>query len=196
MSSSCGPTTSSCNGSPRHAVGSTATRRRLVDPADPSDRFSDEEDTVAVHHHNHIHLHHHHYPPVRYSAAVLRRKLLGVPEPVLHRIEDVMHWSVGAAEGMTSRRNVGRKILAFLIVMVVLWLFVRVSFLSTYVDARRGRLENGLLRLHTFQDDWAQAQKVVIENDGAYITKRVAEKLPVSLNRIERSFSPPTHSGK
>ncbi|OWM81756.1 hypothetical protein CDL15_Pgr007794 [Punica granatum] len=180
MLSSSGPTISSCNGSPRHSVGPTATRRRVADIPDSSaDRFSDEEDsaTVAVHHHSHIHLHHHHYPPSsRYSAAVLRRKLLtGVPEPLLHRIEDVMHWSAGATEGMRSRRNVGRNIIGLLIVLVVVSLFVRMYSLSSYVEARGRRVDNGLLKLQTFKDDWAQAQRAVTENEEAFMPKRTPE---------------------
>lgn len=198
MSSSVGLTTSSSNGSPRHAVGTTATRRRVADPSDLAERLSDEEDnvTIAVHHHNHIHLHHHHYQPVRYQAAVLRRKfLMAVPEPVLHRIEDMLFWSVGAAEGMRSRRNVGRKILVLLIALVVLSLFVKLSFLSSYVHVHRRRVENGLLRLHTFKDDWAQAQRAVTENEEAHMPKPVVEKLSVSLSTAVWKFSLSTFSG-
>lgn len=161
--------------------------------ADPADRLSGEEEdnaTISVHHHNHIHHHHHHhqYQPVRY--LVLRGKLLpSVPEPVLRWIEDVMQWSAGAAEDIRARRNVGRKILGLLIVMVVVSLFVRVSFMSSYIGVRGLRFENDLLRLHTFKDDRAQAQRVVTENDEAYKSKHLHGKLSVSLNLTELSFS-------
>ncbi|KAK4745947.1 hypothetical protein SAY87_012259 [Trapa incisa] len=173
MATSSVPATSSCNGSPRHAVGTIATRRRVADPYDPADRLSDDEEnvTIAV---NHLHHHHHHYQPVRYP--VLRRKLfMGVPESVLHKIENLLFWSCGAAERMRSRRNLGRKILGFLIVLVVISLFVKVSFLS-YVHSNRRSVGSGFLRLHAFKDDWAQAQRAVTEE--AFLPKLVVEKLP------------------
>ncbi|KAK4795753.1 hypothetical protein SAY86_028079 [Trapa natans] len=177
MATSSVPATSSCNGSPRQAVGTIATRRRVADPYDPADRLSDDEEnvTIAV---NHLHHHHHHYQPVRYP--VLRRKLfMGVPESVLHKIENLLFWSWGVAERMRSRRNLGRKILGFLIALVVISLFVKVSFLC-YVHSNRRSVGSGFLRLHAFKDDWAQAQRAVTEE--AFLPKLVVEKLPSSLN--------------
>ncbi|KAF8042252.1 hypothetical protein BT93_A0774 [Corymbia citriodora subsp. variegata] len=196
---SSGPT-NSCNASPRHAGPTAAQRRRVADPfTDAASFSSDEEDDGGgnlnvslmggphiLHNGNIIyHGHHHHHPAVRY--LLLRRKVL--PDAWALRIEDAAAW---AAHSVRSRRYVGRKVFAGLILLVVLSVFLKASLFSSYVadgggggggggGGRRG--DNGLLRLQTFKDDWSYAQRAVAtENgggggDGESMPKRVLEKL-------------------
>lgn len=78
------------------------------------------------------------------------------------------------AQSLRSGKNLGRKIFAALTLMAVISVFVKVSFLDHHVETKK---ENGLLILQTFKEDWAMAQRVVIEN-AASMPKRVLEKFP------------------
>ncbi|KAI3443083.1 O-fucosyltransferase family protein [Psidium guajava] len=192
--------TNSCNASPRHAGPTTAAqRRRGADSFMDASFSSDEEDDGGnpnvslmggphlLHNNNfvyHHHGHHHHHPAVRY--LLLRRKVL--PDAWALRIEDAAAW---AAHGVRSRRHVGRKVFAVLILLVVLSVFLKASLFSGYVADIGGgggggsRPDNGQLRLQTFKDDWAYAQRAVatenggvgVGGDGESMPKRVLEKL-------------------
>lgn len=198
--SSGGPTSaSSTSVSPSSHPGPTTTRRR-VDAADRLSAFSDyydvvsdEEDTLngssaGPHHH-----HHHHHPLIRY--LLLRRKLFFfLPEAWLLAFEDGCYWIATMVQSLRSGKNMGRKIFAALTLMLVISVFLKVSFLDHHVEKSR---ENGLLILQTIKEDWAMAQRVVSENS-ASMPKRVLEKFPVSLNvpytLISFSFSFPSHN--
>ncbi|GAV65487.1 O-FucT domain-containing protein [Cephalotus follicularis] len=185
-----GPTTTT-------AAAATTTRRRVADIPDPTPDHtptfsSSEEDDIIdgsvssstgphhyhhIHHqnncnhcnHNHYH-HHHHHPVIRY--LMLRRKwwLFGLPETWVVGIEEGWKWTAAMV-----RKNTGRKILGLLILMVVISVFVKVSFWNRHVEKRS--TENGLLILQNFKDDWAVAQRAVTESQTS-MPKRVLEKFP------------------
>lgn len=173
--SSGGPSAaSSANASPKSHCGHTT--RRRVDAADKSSVFSDyydEEDTLngssfGPHHH-----HNHHHPLIRY--LLVRRKLFFfLPDAWLLAFEDACHWIVNTAQSWRSGRNMGRKILAALTLIVVISVFFKLSFVDHHVEKHR---ENGPLILQTFKEDTAKVQHVVAENT-ASMPKRVLEKFP------------------
>ncbi|KAF2297046.1 hypothetical protein GH714_016038 [Hevea brasiliensis] len=68
----------------------------------------------------------------------------------------------------------GRKILAALTLIVIISVFLKVSFVHHRVEKQR---ENDLVIRKTFKEDWAMAQRVVAEN-AASMPKRVLEKYP------------------
>ncbi|XP_058003044.1 O-fucosyltransferase 19 isoform X2 [Hevea brasiliensis] len=182
LMSSGGPatTTASANVSPSGHPGPTTTRRR-VDAADKSSAFSDYYDVVSDeedalngssagpnHHH-----HHHHHPLIRY--LLLRRKLFFfLPEAWLLALEDGCHWIATVVQSLRSGKNMGRKIFAALTLMLVVSVFLKVSFLDHHVESGG---ENGLLIIQTIKEDWAMAQRIVTEN-AASMPKRVLEKFP------------------
>lgn len=192
--SSGGPSTTSANTSPRVAAGPTTTRRRVPDnttttsPAvdaekqqqQPSSSFSDfseteQDDTVS--HSYHFHLH-----PVTRYLLLRARILLCVPEWFFLRAEHVFVWLAGSVQSFRSGKNVGRKILALLISMVVMSVFLKVSLIGGGVDVNRRRIENGQLILQRFKEDWASAQRVISEaaSSETSMPKRVLERLAVS----------------
>lgn len=93
-------------------------------------------------------------------------------------------------QSLRSGRNVGRKIFAALLLMAVISVFLKFSFLNSHVDVvDRKRTEGrGLLILNTFKDDWAVAQRAVTENQAA-MPKRVLERVSFS----ESSVLPVSH---
>ncbi|KAK9290246.1 hypothetical protein L1049_008413 [Liquidambar formosana] len=128
----------SCNGSPRPS-GPTTTRRRVADFIDAerssnlSDFSDDGEDeinsTVTSHHHHHHHHIHHHHPVVKY--LVLRRRMFFcVPETWLLWMEDVVFWIATMVHSLRFGRNLGRKAFAALMVLAVVLVFVKFSFLN------------------------------------------------------------------
>lgn len=83
-------------------------------------------------------------------------------------------------QSLQSGRNVGRKIFAALLLMAVISVFLKFSFLSSHVEVvDRKRTEGRLLILKTFKDDWAVAQRAVTENQAA-MPKRVLERVSFS----------------
>lgn len=77
----------------------------------------------------------------------------------------------------------GRKIFAVLILMVVMSVFFKVSFIGAGVEMNGKSIENGQLILQRFKEDWASAQRVVTETETETETsmpKRVLERLAVS----------------
>ncbi|KAF2288573.1 hypothetical protein GH714_008694 [Hevea brasiliensis] len=77
-------------------------------------------------------------------------------------------------QSLRSGKNMGRKIFAALTLMLVVSVFLKVSFLDHHVESGG---ENGLLIIQTIKEDWAMAQRIVTEN-AASMPKRVLEKFP------------------
>ena len=189
--SSGGPTaTSSTNASPRSHPGPTTTRRRV--DAIAADRtsnfsdfnhdFSDEEDSLSgssttggphhFHHNYHCHNHsHRHHPLIKY--LLLRRKFFFfVPESWLLGVEDL---TATVSRGLRSGKNMGRRIFGVLMVMAVLSVFLKVSFWS---QTERNIHENSnLVIFRHLKDDWARAQRSIIEHHPS-ISTPLLHKLP------------------
>ncbi|WJX49137.1 O-fucosyltransferase 19 [Trifolium repens] len=200
--SSGGPTTAttSSNTSPRVAAGPTTTRRRVADNTNDTEKqqqqqqqnqnipqsFSDfseleQDDTVSslntIHHHAHVH---HHLHPITRYLLLRARILLYVPESFIIRLEQLFLWLSGSVQCFRSGKNMGRKIFAVLILMVVMSVFFKVSFMGAGVEMNGKSIENGQLILQRFKEDWASAQRVVTENNDQVETsmpKRVLERL-------------------
>lgn len=102
-----------------------------------------------------------------------------VPETWLLRIEDAVLWTVVMMQSLRSGKNVGRKIFGALLILAVVSVFVKFSFLSSHVEVNGKRSDNGLLLFKSFKDDWAFAQRAVTESgaSGAVMPKRVLEKI-------------------
>ncbi|KAJ8899877.1 hypothetical protein K2173_019580 [Erythroxylum novogranatense] len=168
-------------GSATTAPCPTTTRRR-VDTADKTDATDEESNvnglTSGAYHHHHHHSHffhnhcsHHHHPVIRY--LLLRRKVFFfLPETWLLGLEDACHGMASWGQSLRSGKNMGRKLLGVLMLMVVVSVFVKVSFLSHHVERTR---ENSLIIIRTFKEEWAMAQRVVAER--AAMPKRRLEKL-------------------
>ncbi|CAL5210907.1 unnamed protein product [Lathyrus oleraceus] len=193
--SSGGPTSASSNTSPRVAAGPTTTRRRVPDINNNNNidtekqqhqhqqqqSFTDsselEPDDPALINTVHHHVHHHLHPITRY-LLLRARILLCVPETFILRLEQFFLWLSGSVQGLRSGKNVGRKIFAVLILMVVMSVFFKVSFIGAGVEMNGKSIENGQLILQRFKEDWASAQRVVTETETeTSMPKRVLERL-------------------
>eukprot|EP00258_Populus_trichocarpa_P027772 XP_024443791.1 O-fucosyltransferase 19 isoform X2 [Populus trichocarpa] len=184
--SSGGPTGNSANASPRNHSGPTTTRRR-VDVA-PSDRtsnfsdynheFSDEEDNLngsstsgGPHLCYHYHNHSHHHPVIKY--LLLRRKLFFfVPEACLLGVEDL---TATISHSLRSGKNMGRKIFGVLLLMAVLSVFLKVLFWSRMEE--NSHENSNLVLFRHFKDDWARAQRSIIDHHPS-ISTPLFDKLP------------------
>ncbi|KAI4354627.1 hypothetical protein L6164_003476 [Bauhinia variegata] len=190
--SSGGPANSTST-SPRIAGPTNTTRRRVTDISDvekqQSSSLSDlsevEDDTFngsnvggvgTHHHHHHTNSNNHLHPVIRY--LLLRRRIFYcIPEYILFGIEHIFLWLALMAQWLRSGKNMGRKLLVFLILMVVMSVFLKVSVIDGGVDDHgRTRIENGQLILQRFQEDWVSAQRVVTETETSIATN-VHEKL-------------------
>lgn len=183
--SSGGPTSSS-NTSPRIA-GPTTTRRRVPDNIVDAEKqssysdFSDQDEDDAddsvpgggSHHHHHLHHH-----VIKY-LLFRTRILFCLPDSFLLHIERLHLWAATLTQSWRSCKNMGRKILAILMLLVVMSVFCKVSLVGVGRGVNRRSIENGQLILQRFKKDWASAQKVVTESETT-IPKRVLERLPVS----------------
>ncbi|KAE8099275.1 hypothetical protein FH972_017269 [Carpinus fangiana] len=178
-----GPSNSG-NVSPRHAAGPTKTRRRVADiimtdaertPSSVISDLSDQEDDSDLDGSNcgssHVHYHHHHHfhHPVIKVLLLRSRAFFCLPDKWLL-------WAAVMAQSFRSGRNMGRKIFGLLILMAVLSVFVKVSFLSSHVERREKKMDNGLFIVQTFKDDWSMAQRAVAESH-TFMPKRVLERL-------------------
>lgn len=187
MSSAVVGPSNSGNVSPRHAAGPTKTRRRLPDlimmdaekpPSSIISNLSVQEDDSELNGSDygstHIHYHHHHHfhhPVIRY-LLLRSRAFFCVPDAWLL-------WAAVMAQPLRSGKNMGRKIFGLLMFMAVVSVFVKVSFLSSHVERHDKKMDNGLLIVQTFKDDWASAQHAVAETQTS-MPKRVLERLTVS----------------
>lgn len=102
-----------------------------------------------------------------------------VPEAWTAGIEEGLVWTAEMLQALRSGKHLGRKIFAALIMMAVVSLFVKVSFMSGHVDVIDGdgkveKESNGLLILQTFKDESALAQRAVSESQNS-MPKRVLE---------------------
>ncbi|XP_024024927.1 O-fucosyltransferase 19 [Morus notabilis] len=187
--SSGGVSSSSSGGSPRSVGPTAAARRRVVDEEDQYEPNGSISGSTGPHHslhhhhlhHNQYHYHHyspHHHHPVARYLLLRRRMLLCVPEAWMVGIEEGVLWTAAMVQALRTGKSAGRKIFVALIVMAVLSLFVKVSFLSGHVDvdgkANVEKESNGLLILQTFTDESAMAQRVVSEAQNS-MPKRVLE---------------------
>ncbi|XVF08227.1 hypothetical protein REPUB_Repub06bG0208400 [Reevesia pubescens] len=204
---SSGVANNSAGGSPNPMQGGpTTTRRRVADlPTSESDNNNNSfscsgyytlpsNDEEADNPNGYIpsisssscgshHLHHH--PVIRY--LLIRRKLVfsWVPDTWFIWIEDTCYRTVNVVQSLRSGRNMWRKILVVLLLMAVVSFFIRVSFITTYVEVNgKWKKENGLLILQTFKEDWALAQRVVAEihvqpDTEHSMPKRVLERVSI-----------------
>ncbi|KAJ4979686.1 hypothetical protein NE237_010466 [Protea cynaroides] len=165
----------SCNGSPR--ISGPMTRRRVTDSMDvEKPNLSDISDGEANssgsdsgdHHHN---------PVIRFM--LFRLRLVRLPEPWLLGIESTILWLVSGLQSLKLGKNMGRRIFLMLISLAVFSAFLKFSVLS-HIDVNVKRRENGLLILQAFKDDWAMAQKIVMEDElsEAVSSKRLLKKFP------------------
>lgn len=186
--SSGGPATASTNTSPRVA-GPTTTRRRVADnnvnnnndtekqqqqSFPDSSELEQDNDPVSslLNLNHHAHVHHHLHPITRYF--LLRARIF---------IEHFLLTLSGSVQWFRSGKNVGRKIFAVLIMLVVMSVFFKVSlFIGGGVEMNgKKSIENGQLILQRFKEDWASAQRVVTEESSeTSMPKRVLERLAVS----------------
>ncbi|KAJ0028473.1 hypothetical protein Pint_35259 [Pistacia integerrima] len=169
--------------------GPKATRRRVAELFD-ADRLSseysyyisDEEDNcngsfAGVHNHSHFHHPHHHHPLIKYRS--FRRQIFSwVPETWLLKIEDrIHHWTDTMLQSLRFGRSLARKIVwAFMLLALVSVVF-KVSFLSSYVEINGKSGENGHVFLQTIKEDWASAQHIVAERNEPSMPMRVLEKI-------------------
>uniref|UniRef100_A0A5B7C507 O-fucosyltransferase family protein n=1 Tax=Davidia involucrata TaxID=16924 RepID=A0A5B7C507_DAVIN len=186
-------TTSSCNGSPRPG-GPTTHRRRVADFMADAEKASDyiildgdDDDETNCNNGGggggggHGGGHHPHTPLIRY--LLLRKKgasCLCLPEPLILWVEDFVLRLCTIAQSLKSGRNMGRTIFGALMIMVVLSVFFKFSFMmGSHVEMNGKITENGLFIRQTFKDDWAMAQRVVSDSEsssGAAMPKRLLEK--------------------
>ncbi|XP_028770531.1 O-fucosyltransferase 19 [Neltuma alba] len=182
--SSGGPT-SSCNTSPRIA-GPTLPRRRVADNiADPEKQsgYSDYSDVGeddsnesgagggSQLHHYHAQRHH----VIRY-ILLRTRMLFCLPVRLLHCIEQFYIWASMVVASMRSGKNISRRVLWMLTLMLVMTAFLKAAFLGVASEVNRRSLENGQLMLQRFKQDWASAQRAVTERETS-LPKHVPERL-------------------
>ncbi|KAL5740469.1 hypothetical protein ACOSQ2_029649 [Xanthoceras sorbifolium] len=120
-------------------------------------------------HHHHVHVHnYHHHPLIRHR--LLRRNIFSscVPE----------RWTAVMAQNLRSGKIVGRRILGVLMVLLVISVFVKVSFLPSHVDVDGKGADNGVLILQTsLNKDESVAQRIVSEEKEPSMPMRVLEKV-------------------
>lgn len=167
------------NSSPR--AGATAHRRREKPTSEPSpgNLASTYEDEVSG---NFIARHFGH---PRFAGGSVP-----VPEKVMLLVEDVMLGFGKLGSTLKSRKNMGRRILGFLIIMVVLSMFMKFSYLVgnhynlEMINGKHRRL-NGLFILNTWSKPQHQSLLMLAaerdEEELNSMPKRVLEKYPVSI---------------
>lgn len=162
----------------RRRVADSATGDQEKDkPADPSaaaaaDHSKSDGDEEAMFSGGH---HHQHSAALR---CLLSRKR--VPESWVMCAEECV---VGAFNFLTSRKNMGRTVLAFFLAMMVVSAFVKFSLGGAGV----GRIlttEKEVLFIHNFKNDFASnAHMAVFDSEasnGAALQKRQMKEFPVS----------------
>ncbi|KAL2533819.1 O-fucosyltransferase family protein [Abeliophyllum distichum] len=164
-----GTTTNSASGSPMYAG---AHRRRVADSVNDHEKSSNiipigfdhsmnDMDSETVHNSNGVGYQYnsggssHHHPAIRY--LLIRKR---VPENwvlLVGELRVVMH-SFG------SRKNMGRTILGLLLLMVLVSVFLKFSFTVVGGGGRTVVIENGILIVQNFKNDWSNAQKVMLDS--------------------------------
>ncbi|GLT89481.1 hypothetical protein SLE2022_074600 [Rubroshorea leprosula] len=179
--SSAGPTVPPSS-SPIQGGPTTAARRRVDSDNRPSNYNSNDEEDNPNGHTPPFYGYHYHHPVIKYM--LIRRKW--VPEVWVLRIEDAYLWTVAMAQSLRSGRHTGRKIMGVLMLMVVVSVFMMMAFLGSPAAEVKGNggEDNGLLKLQTFKEDWALAQRVVTEaraeTDAEHsMPKRVLERVDI-----------------
>lgn len=156
----------------RRRVDSDSNRPSNCNSIDELDDSPNNGYTSGAHHHHH------------HSVMLIRRKW--APESWVIGIEEAYPRTVAMARSLRSGRHLGRKVTGLLMLMVVLSLFLKVAFLGSSAAEVKGKRENRLFILQTFQEDWALAQKVVTEENTAAesdvehsVAKRVLERIDI-----------------
>ncbi|CAK9133925.1 unnamed protein product [Ilex paraguariensis] len=183
----------SASGSPRLG-GPTTHRRRVADLMTETEKPADNIPCKLDHadHENHdthsdndgghggCHCHNHQHHPLRRYMVVRKR----VPEMWVLGAEDFFFRLCTVWHFSKSRTNVGRIVFGVLMMMLVLSVFVKFSFMGGHLVEVNGKVirrENGLLMLQAFKGDWSYAQRVLSEaSSGAVIPNlRLMKELTV-----------------
>lgn len=203
--SSGGTTTNPANNTAQIHGGATVThhRRRVADAMNdqekekPTDQVpialdhskSDVDDEALFNNSNsngvvyqYNSLHHHHHPVIRY---LLSRKR--VPENWVLWVEECLLSAWGVFNSLTSRKNMGRTVFMFLLVMVVVSAFLKFYFLIGAGGVAGGKIvrtEKEILFIQNFKNDLlSNAHMAVFDSEsssGAALQKRQMKEFPVS----------------
>ncbi|GAA0162739.1 hypothetical protein LIER_18768 [Lithospermum erythrorhizon] len=126
--------------------------------------------------HNHHHVQHH--PVIKY---ILGRKKL--PEKWFLTVNEFGLFFDSIMHFLRLKRNMGRKVLGFLLVMVVFSVFLKFSIMmggQVEVNGKMSRRENAFLVLRNFKNDWSNAQRVMVDSQSSSsLQKRKMEEFPV-----------------
>ncbi|GAA0158763.1 hypothetical protein LIER_38720 [Lithospermum erythrorhizon] len=92
------------------------------------------------------------------------------------------HWIMHSF--LRSKKNMGRIILAFLMILVVFSVFLKFSFMmvgQVDVNKKNGHHKNAFLVLKNFKNDWSNAQRVMLDSQSStdVVHKRHMEEFPV-----------------
>ncbi|KAG9157878.1 hypothetical protein Leryth_000060 [Lithospermum erythrorhizon] len=100
------------------------------------------------------------------------------------------HWIIHSF--LRSKKNMGRIILAFLMILVVFSVFLKFSFMmvgQVDVNEKNGHHKNAFLVLKNFKNDWSNAQRVMLDSQSSsdVVHKRHMEEFPKTF-RIENKI--------
>lgn len=114
---------------------------------------------------------------IRYLLLLLHRNLLCSWLCVDNTCH---HHAVNMVPGLRSGRDMWRKILGVVLLMISISVFFKVTFLCSRVEINgKWKNETGQLILQAFKDDWTLAQRAVAETQRS-VPKRVLERVSVS----------------
>ncbi|KAI3473172.1 hypothetical protein Pfo_029891 [Paulownia fortunei] len=125
---------------------------------------------------------HHHHPVIRYFLSRKR-----VPENWVLCVEECLLSAWEAFKSLTSRKNMGRTVFMFLLVMVVVSAFLKFSFLMVGGGGTAGgkivRTEKEIFFIQNFKNDLlSNAHRAVFDSEsssGAAVQKRQMKEFPV-----------------